>query len=80
MIAEEEAKGIVVQLGTAMMNDDKELREVIYKELDPDSLRRVIRWSMRIQIHFFYQLCSLFGLDPKEAWSKIAMDIYNDNS
>lgn len=80
MITEQEARGIVVQLGTAMIEDDKEVREIIYSDLDEESLKRVIRWSVRMQLHFFGQLCVLIGLNPVEAWSRLAMDLYNGDN
>lgn len=80
MISEEEARATVIQLGTAMLNDDKATRELVYQDLDEDSLKRVIRWSMRMQLNFFAQLCGLIGLDPYQAWSRIAMDMYNNDN
>lgn len=80
MISEAEAKATVMQLGTAMLDDDKETRELVYSDLDTDSLKRVIRWSMRMQLNFFIQLCYVYGINPQEGWQKLAMDIYNGDN
>lgn len=80
MISESEAKSIVMQLGTAMINDDKKTREMVYEGLDEDSLKRVIRWSMRIQLNFFFQLCHVFNLNPAQVWANIALEAYSNDS
>ena len=73
MISEYEARSTVMQLGTAMLNDDKQAREMVYAELDEDSLKRVIRWSMRQLLFHFSSIAVMQGLDPMDAWSKLAI-------
>ena len=73
MISEAEAKEIVLQLGTAMLNNDKEAREMVYANLDTDSLKRVIRWAIRHNLHHFVLLTSMQGIDPYEAWKQLTL-------
>lgn len=73
MITEIEAKQAVVALGTAMLNDDKEARELIYSDMDADSLKRIIRWAMRQNLQNFAVISSMSGIDPKDAWAQLAM-------
>jgi hypothetical protein len=73
MITETEAKQAVVALGTAMLNDDKKARELIYSDMDADSLKRIIRWAMRQNLQNFAVISLMSGIDPKDAWAQLAM-------
>jgi hypothetical protein len=72
MISETEARNVVFSLGTAMLNDDKEAREMLYSDLDNDSLKRVIRWAMRHNLQNFASLAIMSGYEPKDAWAQLA--------
>ena len=73
MITETEARQAVLALGTAMLNDDKEAREIIYSDMDTDSLKRIIRWAMRQNLQNFAVISLMSGMEPKDAWAQLAM-------
>lgn len=75
MITEKEAQKSVIALMTAMFHNDKESREEVYKDMDEDSLKRIIRWAIRQNINHFAALAISVGKDPIEAWSEFAMMI-----
>ena len=73
MISEQEAQQSVIALMTAMFHNDKQAREILYADMDNDSLKRIIRWSVRQNINMFASLCIVSGQDPEKAWSDFAM-------
>ena len=80
MITETEARQAVIALGTAMLNDDKEARELVYSDMDTDSLKRIIRWAMRQNLQNFAVISIMSGVEPTEAWSQLAMLMsYNED-
>lgn len=72
-MTEPEARGIVYAVGTAMLNEDKEAREIAYADLDGDEMRKIFRWAMRQNLYNFAVICQFEGIDIKEAWSSLAM-------
>lgn len=72
-MTEAEARGIVYAVGTAMLNDDKEAREIAYGGLDDDEMKKIFRWAMRQNLYNLAVICQFEGIDIREAWSNLAM-------
>lgn len=73
MITEQEAQKSVIALMTAMLDNDKQAREIVYSDMDEDSLKRIIRWAIRQNINHFATLCVMMNQDPIESWKEFAM-------
>lgn len=72
-LSEEEARAIVYGIGTAMLHGDKDLREMMYEDLDRDELKKIIRWTMRQNLNNFAYVAITNGLEPEEAWKMAAL-------
>lgn len=80
-ISEQEARELTIALSTAMKNNDKPAREELYKDLEPDDLKRILRWTIRLSIMRHVALVQLTaqatGTDPQELdqqlWSMQAL-------
>jgi hypothetical protein len=73
-MTEQDARSIVYALGTAMLNEDKPSREMIYEDLTNEELKKVLRWAMRQNLYNFAIIAAMNGMDIMEAWSTIAMN------
>lgn len=67
---EHEAIQTAIAVSTAMLNNDKPGREMLYADLDTDDLKRVLRWTVRMSLQRHMALCQITGLDPIEAWQE----------
>lgn len=67
-LSEKEAIETAIAVSTAMLNNDKPGREMLYADLDTDDLKRVLRWTIRMSLQRHMVLCQLTGNDPMEAW------------
>ena len=63
-ISENEAKLVINALLFAMIDNDKEAREIIYEDLSTDDLKRVIRWLCRMYLRTLWIVLSSQGYDP----------------
>lgn len=72
-MTEPEARAVVYALSTAMMEGDKESREMIYENLTNEELKKVLRWAMRKTLVQHAQLCGIIGLHYKETWQAEAL-------
>jgi len=71
---EEEAIHALMEIITAMSQDDKETREMLYADYTREDLQRILRWNIRWFLHFFYFSAAVTGeKDPKEALEKYFM-------
>ena len=75
MLTESEAKQMVVGVATAMIQNDKQAREMVYGDLDTEELKRVLRWSVRWMVNSFMIVNVMQGIDPAQAWQDFAMGI-----
>jgi hypothetical protein len=73
MISEKEAISIALAVGTAMLNNDKEAREMAYADLDSDSLKRVIRWVTRLMLHNLSFVAAMSNQDMNQMWGELCM-------
>lgn len=74
-LTQNEAIEVALGVATAMFNDDKEAREIMYADLDAEDLKRVLRWTTRYYIRFWATVHTFQGIDPLEAWSQFVMYI-----
>lgn len=89
MLSEQESREALVQLTTAMMNNDKDIREMIYQDFSTDDLKRILRWSIRHNINMLFglsQMASAMG-DPRsietifnETWQQVAVKMVTKES
>lgn len=67
---EHEAIEMAIAVSTAMLNNDKVAREMLYEDLDTVDLKRVLRWVIRMSIGRHMALCQITGQDPAITWQK----------
>lgn len=72
---ESEAILTSIAISTAMFNDDKPTRELLYETLEIEELKRVLRWTVRMSIHRHLAICALTGEDPIQAWQEHSLAI-----
>jgi len=58
---------MLMSLVTAMSQNDKETREMLYADLTVEDLRRVLRWSIRWYLELFRDVALMGGVNPEEA-------------
>lgn len=75
MLTEEEAQLSAIAFITAMLNDDKESRELIYQDYDAESLKRMMRWVARFHWPFIGDRAAKGGTDFKKFWSLYATQL-----
>lgn len=69
-LTQNDAIQVLLGLGTAMINEDKEGREIVYKELSDEDLKRVLRWACRYWLRSFAMCMTLQGADPRSSWEE----------
>jgi hypothetical protein len=74
---EHEAIEMALAVSTAMLNNDKTLREMLYEDLDVNDLKRVLRWTARMSIGRHLVLCEMTGSDPAIAWQEYSLGMLN---
>ena len=85
MITENEAIKTSLAVTTAMINNDKMFREMVYGDLEADELKRVLRWTTRLLIQQFAANVVVTGGDvdnlPKvwQEWSMLMSDSLEEN-
>lgn len=69
-MTQNEAIQISLGIATAMKNDDKVAREMLYEGLSEEELKRVLRWTTRFMLRMFTSWCQSSGV-PEEALEHI---------
>lgn len=78
MITEAEAKQTALAVMTAMAQNDKESREAVYKDMTPDELQRVLRWTTRWLLFHMAVILKHQGVDFNEGLAAFAMSVNYD--
>lgn len=78
-ITSEEAKEIALAVGTAMAENDKAAREMMYKDLSEEDLKKVLRWTTRWLINHVLILCTINGILFEQGWRHFALGIALQN-
>ncbi len=74
-LSENEAKLVINGLLLAMIDNDKEAREIIYEDLSTDDLKRVVRWLCRMYLRTLWIVLSSQGYDPAVALKSQIMEM-----